>query len=135
MKTLAISLLLGGLLATVGCERKTTQADVQRDVKRAVQTVQQYTFDQRQDFAEKTRKDIERMRVELRDLRARTESESGDAKVNSEAVNDSIQRQLDAADAQLKEISNATESTWKDVRDRTGRLIDDIGDALRRATR
>ncbi len=135
MRALVCSLLLAFGLVMTGCERKTTEADVNRDVKRAADTIQQYAFDQRQDFVEKTRKDIEKMRAELRDLRARTESQSGDAKLKSQQLDDSIQKQLDEADARLRDLNNATQDTWNDVRDRMKGLISDIGDALRRATR
>lgn len=84
--------------------------------KEAAQAMQDYSYAQKADFVDKTKKELVQIEEELDRLYAKVEKSNGAVKADAKIKLDAVREKWAQAKKQLDLAESATESTWDDVK-------------------
>lgn len=143
MSRLAWMLLLPGLCAVLGCERKpadptpgtTTSSDVRRDVDQAAKTADEFSQERKEEFQNKLEQQLEGWEAEIAKLREKGGELKDDAKTNWDQKMADLETKRDAARAKLAEVGTSTAEAWKDVQNGAQSAWEELDQAFREASR
>lgn len=121
---------LAAMLAVTGCDNNGSQSQTaqpstdtssayqsaKQQTKEAVESVKNYTYAQKEEFAQKIKTDMSKIKQQLDQLSTKVESSSIKAKQEAEAKMDALRDQFGKLDKKLDDVEDATESTWDDVK-------------------
>ena len=120
--------ILGAAAFTVGCDRpekSTTETrevtaqqfdKVKAETKEAAQDMKDYAYAQKAEFVGKMQSQLDEINRDLDQLAAKIEKSSDAAKAEAKPKLQALRDQTAKLTKQLDEASNATESTWDDVK-------------------
>jgi TolA-binding protein len=136
-------LMLAGLLAASGCERKpadqtpgkVTSEDVRRDAGQAVETAVEYSRQTKEEFQTKLEARLEELDGEIAKLREKGRDLKDQAKADWDRKMADLQTKRDAARAKLAEVRDASAEAWKDVQKGAQSAWDELDKAFRDASR
>ena len=120
-KHIAISFLAVTAFA-VGCkptEQQSTNEQlgkVQTETKEAAQQMKDYAYAQKADFVAVMRGQLDAINRDLDSLAAKIEASSDAAKAEAKPKLQTLRDQVAGLNTQLEKATNATESTWGDVK-------------------
>ena len=135
-------LLLAGLVAVVGCERKpadrapgkVTSQDVRRDAGQAGNTAVEFSQQAKEEFQRKLDARLKDMDAEIAKLHEKGRELKGDAKVKGDEKLADLEIKRDAARAKLAEVGKSSAEAWKDVEKGAQSAWDEIDKAFRDAS-
>ena len=120
-KHIAISFLAATAFA-VGCkptEQQSTNEQlgkVQTETKQAAQQMKDYAYAQKADFVAVMRGQLDAINRDLDHLAAKIDASSDAAKAEAKPKLQTLRDQVAGLNTQLEKATNATESTWGDVK-------------------
>jgi len=143
MSRFAWMLMLAGLLAAVGCERKpadrtpgkVTSEDVRRDAGQAAKTAAEYSQQTKEEFQRSLETRLKEMDAEVAKLREKGRDLNDEAKAAWDLKIAELEAKRDAARAKLADVGRSTAEAWKDVRKGAQSAWDELEKALRDASR
>ncbi len=104
----------------VGCDKPSTTAQqidkFQNETKQAAQEMKDYTFAQKDEFVKAMHAQLIALDQDLDKLAARIDSASDAIKAEAKPKLQALREQAAKLNQQLADASNATESTWDDVK-------------------
>ena len=115
-------------VVTVGCDSAEKYESKQRasaagqlekaktETKEAAQSMQDYSYAKKDDFVDKTKKELGQIQEELDRLYAKVEKSNADVKADAKTKLDAVREKWAQAKKQLDQAESATESTWDDVK-------------------
>ena len=135
-------LMLAGLLAAVGCERKppdrtsekVTSQDVSRDVGQAVNTAAEFSQQTKEEFQKNLDARLKETDAEIAKLREKGRDLKDEAKANWDQKMAELETKRDAARAKLAEVRDSSAEAWKDVRKGAQSAWDELDKAFREAS-
>ena len=135
-------LLLAGLVAVVGCERKpadrtngkVTSEDVRRDAGQAVNTAVEFSQQAKEEFQRKLDARLKNVDAEIAKLHEKGRDLKGDAKVKWDQKLADLETKRDAARTKLGEIGQSSAEAWKDVQKGAQSAWDEMDKAFRDAS-
>ena len=135
-------LLLAGLVAVVGCERKpadrtpgkVTSEDVRRDAGQAVNTAVEFSQQAKEDFQKNLDAHLKNMDAEIAKLHEKGRDLNGEAKVKWDQKLADLETKRDAARAKLAEVGKSSAEAWKDVQKGAQSAWDEMDKAFRDAS-
>jgi len=136
-------LMLVGLLAAIGCERKpadrapgkVTSEDVRRDAGRAVETTAKYAQQTKEEFQKKLETRLNELDAEIAKLREKGGDRKDEAKAKWDQKMTDLETKRDAARAKLAEVRDSSAEAWKDVRKGAQSAWDELDEAFRDASK
>ena len=134
-------LMLAGLLAAIGCERRTpdrtpgkvTSEDVRRDAGQAVNTAVEYSQQTKEEFQKKLDTRLKELDAEIAKLHEKGRDLKDKAKANWDQKMAELETKRDAARAKLAEVGHSSAEAWKDVQKGAQSAYDDLEKAFRDA--
>jgi hypothetical protein len=118
-KTLLITFLSAAAFV-VGCDKSSTTAQqldkVQAETKQAAQDMKDYTFAQKDEFVKSMQAQLTALDQDMDKLSAKIDSSSDAIKAEAKPKLQVLRDQAAKLNQQLADASNATESTWDDVK-------------------
>jgi TolA-binding protein len=134
--------ILAGLVALTGCERKpadrapgkVTSEDVRRDVGQAVNTAVEFSQQSKEEFQKNLDSRLKNMDVEIAKLREKGRDLKDEAKVKWDQKLADLETKKDAARAKLAEVAQSSGAAWKDVQQGAQSAWDDLDKAFRDAS-
>ena len=136
-------LMLAGLLAAIGCERRTpdrtpgkvTSEDVRRDAGQAVNTAAEFSQQIKEEFQKKLDTRLKELDAEIAKLREKGRDLKDKAKANWDQKMAELETKRDAARAKLAEVGRSSAEAWKDVQKGAQSAWDDLDKAFRDAAK
>jgi DNA anti-recombination protein RmuC len=143
MSRLVWILMLAGLFAAVGCERKSadrtsgkvTPEDVRRDVGQAVKTAAEYFQHTKEEFQKKFEAQLSELDAKIAKLRESGRDLKDQAKANWDRKMADLETKRDAARAKLVQVRDSSADAWKDVQKGAQSAWDELDKAFRDASR
>ena len=143
MSRLVWTLMLAGLVAVTGCERKpadrtpgkVTSEDVRRDAGQAVNTAVEFSQQAKEEFQKNLDARLKNMDAEIAKLREKGRDLKDEAKVKWDQKLADLQTKRDAARAKLGEIGQSSADAWKDVQKGAQSAWDELDKAFKDASR
>lgn len=108
----------------------TTTADLQRELKRALDATKTYTFQQKEWCEAELREVVSNLGDRIDHLRAEAKDAKADVRQRAEAEIARLEKQRDALNDRLATIRSATAETWEDVRGLVGKAVKDLEETL-----
>lgn len=139
MRHLALAVPALLLAVTLGCgERKTRETGgidtsinvTTPPVAEAPPEARDFTFEERQDFAQSIRSQLAELDGQIEQLSAEAKSKGGAV---SDRALERIRAARKAADRNLSKIANATAATWEQVKLNTNRSVENVAEAVESA--
>jgi hypothetical protein len=140
MRHLAISAVGVMLIAVLGCSgKKSSETGGVNDSSINVTTppateapveARDFSFDERQDFAQSIRSQLTELDAQIAQLSAEAKSKGGAV---SDRALERIRAARKAADRNLGKIANATADNWEAVKTSTNRSVEDVAEAVESA--
>ena len=116
---LTITFLCASALV-VGCNKEATTSQqldtAQAKTEAAAQTMQDYTYAQKNQFVEKMQGQLTALKTDLDQLGAKIEKSSDSVKAEAKPKLDALRDQHARLNKQLDEVRNETESSWESVK-------------------
>jgi Skp family chaperone for outer membrane proteins len=136
-------LMLAGVLAAIGCERKAadrtpgkvTSEDVRRDAGQAADTAAEYSRQAMEEFQKKLDTRLKDLDAEITKLREKGRDRKDEAKAKWDQKMTELETKRDAARAKLAEVGHSSAAAWKDVRKGAQSAWDELDKAVRDASR
>ena len=143
MSRLVWMLMLAGLFAALGCERKpadrtpgkVTSEDVRRDAGQAVKTAGEFSQQTKEEFQKKLEARLNAMGAEITKLREKGRGLKNEAKANWDRKMAELKTKRQAASARLAEVGHSSAEAWKDVRKGAQSAWNDLNKAFRDASK
>lgn len=143
MSRFAWILMLAGLFAVLGCERKpadrtpgkVTSEDVRRDAGQAVNTAAEFSQQTKEEFQKKLDAQLKELDAEIAKLQEKGRDLKDKAKANWDQKMADLEKKRDAARAKLAEVGHSTAEGWEDVRKGAQSAWDELDKAFRDASR
>ena len=135
-------LMLAGLLAAGGCERKptnrtpgqVTSEDVRRDVGQAVNTAEEFSQQSKEEFQKNLDARLKNMDAEIAKLREKGRDLKDEAKVKWDQKLADLETKRDVARAKLADVGQSSAEAWKDVQKGAQSAWDELDKAFRDAS-
>jgi len=135
--------LLAGLVALVGCERKpadrapgkVTSEDVRRDVGQAVNTAVEFSQQSKEEFQKNLAARLQEMDTEIAKLREKGRDLKDEAKVKWDQKLADLETKRDVARVKLAEVAQSSAEAWKDVQKGAQSAWDEFDKAFQDASR
>ena len=135
-------LLLAGLVAVVGCERKpadrtagkVTSEDVRRDAGQTVNSAVEFSQQAKEEFQKKLDARLKNMDAEIAKLNEKGRDLKGEAKTKWDQKLADLEPKRDAARAKLAEVGKSSAEAWKDVQKGAQSAWDEMDKAFRDAS-
>ena len=142
MVRFCMMLMLVGLLAAIGCERKpadrtpgkVTSEDVRRDAGQAVETAAEFSQQTKEEFQKKLDARLKELDAEIAKLREKGRDLKDEAKANWDQKMADLETKRDAARAKLAEVGQSSAEAWKDVQKGAQSAWDELDKAFRDAS-
>jgi LPS O-antigen subunit length determinant protein (WzzB/FepE family) len=136
-------LMLAGLFAALGCERKpadrppgkVTSEDVRRDAGQAVKTAEVYSQQTKEEFQKHLDARLNELDAKIAKLREKGRGLKDEAKANWEQKMAKLETKRKAASVKLAAVRHSTAEAWKDVQKGAQSAYDDLDKAFRDAAR
>ena len=136
-------LMLAGLLAAIGCERKpadrtpgkVTSEDVRRDAGQAVNTAAEFSQQTKEEFQKKLETRLKELDAEIAKLREKGRDLKDKAKANWDQKMAELETKREAARAKLAEIGQSSAEAWEDVRKGAQSAWNELEEAVRDASK
>ena len=135
--------ILAGLVAVTGCERKpadrapgkVTSEDVRREVGQAVNTAVEFSQQSKEEFQKNLDTRLKNMDAEIAKLREKGRDLKDEAKVKWDQKLADLEMKRDAARAKLAEVGQSSAEAWKDVQKGAQSAWDELDKAFQDASR
>ena len=135
-------LIVAGLFATSGCERKSaeeppgkiTPEDVRRDAGQAVNTAVDFSQQSKDEFQKKLEARLTNLDAEIAKLREKGRDLKDQAKVDWDRKLADLETKREAARAKLAEVGHSSAEAWKDVKQGAQTAWDDLEKAFQDAS-
>jgi hypothetical protein len=132
------ALMLIGLIAAPGCERKptdqtpgkVTSQDVRRDAGQAVQTATEYSQQTKEEFQKDLNTRLNELDAKIAKLREQGRDLKDEAKVNWDRKMAELETKRKAVNIKLDEIARSSAEAWKDVQKGAQSAWDDLDKAF-----
>src|SRR5579871_205641 len=116
--------MLGGLIATSGCEPKpldqapgkVTSEDVRRDSGNAVETAVEFSRQSKEEFEKKLDARLKDLDTEIAKLHEQGRDLKDQAKANWDRQMAELETKRNATRAKLTEVGHSSAEAWKDIR-------------------
>ncbi len=136
-------LMLAGMFAAVGCERKpadrapgkVTPEDVRRDAGQAVDTAAEYSQQTKEEFQKKLESQLDELDAKIAKLREKGRDLKDQAKADWDRKMADLETKREAAHAKLAEVGHSSAEAWKDVRKGAQSAWDELDKAFRDASK
>ena len=136
-------LMLVGLFAALGCERKpadrtpgkVTSEDVRRDAGQAVKTAAEYSQQTKEEFQKKLEAQLNELDAKIVKLREKGRDLKDRAKADWDQKMASLEMKRKAAGAKLDEVGHSSAEAWKDVQKGAQSAWEDLDKAFRDASK
>ena len=136
-------LILAGLLAAIGCERKTadpmpgkvTSEDVRRDVGQVVDTAAEFSRQTKEEFQKKLDSRLKELDVEIVKLREKGRDLKDKNKADWDRKMAELETKRGAVRTKLDEVGHSSAEAWKDVQKGAQSAYDDLDKAFRDASK
>ena len=136
-------LMVAGLLAPIGCERKTpdrtpgkvTSDDVRRDAGQAVNTAVEYSQQTKEEFRKKLEAQLNELDAKIAKLHEKGRDLKDKAKTNWDEKMAELEMKREAVSAKLAELGRSSAEAWKDVQKGAQSAYDDLDKAFRDAAK
>ena len=136
-------IVLAGLLAAIGCERKpadrtpgkVTSEDVRRDAGQAVKTAAEYSQQTKEEFQKNLDARLNELDAKIARLREKGRNLKDKAKANWDQKMAELETKREAASAKLAEVGHSSAEAWKDVQKGAQSAWDELDKAFRDASR
>jgi peptidoglycan hydrolase CwlO-like protein len=127
------SLLVAALAA--GCQSSTDRpaagAEKQGESTRPVQSAEDFTYAQKDEFVEDMHDALTRIQSEVDRLTAKVAAARGAAKAEAEAKVQALREEANRVSQQLERAKTATEATWDDVSSGIKKSFGELEDSFR----
>ena len=135
-KTLVITFLSTAAFI-VSCDKSQTTSQqmdqVQTETKQAAQDMKSYTFAQKNEFVKAMQTQLTSLNQDLDKLSAKIDGSSDAIKVEAKPKLQALREQAAQLQLQLADASNATESTWDNVKAGSQKAYDALANSFREA--
>ena len=136
-------LMLAGLFAAIGCERKpadrtpgkVTSEDVRRDAGQAVNTAGEFSQQTKEEFQKKLDVRLKELDAQIAKLQEKGRDLKDKAKADWDQKMADLEKKRDAARAKLAEVGHSSAEAWKDVQKGAQSAWDELDKAFRDASR
>ncbi len=143
MSRLVWTLMLTGLLAALGCERKpadrtpgkVTSEDMHRDAGQAVTTAAEYSQQTKDEFQKKLEAQLNELDAKIGKLREKGGNLKDKAKANWDQKMTELETKRKAANAKMVEVGHSSAEAWKDVQKGAQSAYDELDKAFRDAAK
>jgi ribosome-interacting GTPase 1 len=129
-----IGLLTIPVVVPAGASEKPVTGDtVVREAQEAVTATKDYTIQQKDAFQRKVQRELDEMKVRIKQLRGQVKHASGEARADLQKAIGELEKKKDLANKKVKAIHSATASSWEQVKSKTEAAMADLRDSLTRA--
>jgi phage host-nuclease inhibitor protein Gam len=126
--------LISVVVLAAGCNRKESASDqidqLQADTRETAREVQDYSYEQKDEFTEAMRNQLAEINREIEQLAAKIESSSDAVKAEASPKLEALREQSAALGRQIDKAGDATESTWESVKSGTSKAYDSLKDGF-----
>jgi chromosome segregation ATPase len=146
-KRIAISIFSAAAFAvTIGCKGESKTAStanndpaldasarldqLKQDTQQAADSLRDYSYAQKTEYANKLRAELAAMNKELDTLAVRIEGSTASAKGEAKAKLEDVRNRVARLNTRLDELTRATESTWNDVKNGVKSGFDDLKESF-----
>ena len=134
-------MMLAGLLAAIGCDRKppdrtpekVTPEDVRRDAGQAVKTAAGFSQQTKEEFQKKLEAQFNELDAKIAKLRQKGRDLKDKAKANWDQKMAELETKRKAASAKLAEVGHSSAEAWKDVQKGAQSAWDELDKAFDKA--
>jgi hypothetical protein len=134
--------ILSGLVALTGCERKpadrapgkVTSEDVRRDVGQVVNTTVEFSQQSKEEFQKNFDARLKNMDTEIAKLREQGRDLKDEAKVKWDQKLADLETKRDVASAKLADLVQSSAEAWKDVQKGAQSAWDELDKAFQDAS-
>jgi TolA-binding protein len=134
--------ILSGLVALTGCERKpadrapgkVTSEDVRRDVGQVVNTTVEFSQQSKEEFQKNFDARLKNMDTEIAKLREQSRDLKDEAKVKWDQKLADLETKRDVASAKLADLVQSSAEAWKDVQKGAQSAWDELDKAFQDAS-
>jgi methyl-accepting chemotaxis protein len=121
----------------VGCKKEETTSQqldrVKTETKEAARDMKDYTFAQKAEFTENMKDQLAEINRELDQISAKIEKSSAPVKAEAKPKLQALREQTARLNRQLDEATNATESSWNDVKTGFRKGYNELKDGFQQA--
>jgi len=143
MSRLVWMLMLAGLFAAIGCERKPADRtpgkvmseDVRRDAGQTAKTAAEYSQQTKEEFQKKLDTRLNELDAEIAKLREKGRDREDEAKAKWDQKMTELETKRDAARAKLAEVRDSSAEAWKDVQKGARSAWNELDEAFRDASK
>jgi phage host-nuclease inhibitor protein Gam len=126
--------LISVVVLAAGCNREESASDqidqLQADTRETAREVNDYSYEQKDEFTEAMRNQLAEINREIEQLAARIESSSDAVKAETSPKLEALREQAAALGRQIDKAGDATESTWESVKSGTNKAYDSLKDGF-----
>jgi gas vesicle protein len=114
-------------------EIKSSAAEVQQASKNMIDSIQDYTVEQKEALQEQVQDQISNLSDKINDLQAKSENATDEAKAALQEATADLNQKLETVKAQMQQLETATADTWENVKGELSAALRDVEDAYKEA--
>lgn len=142
LKALTASFAVAALLLSLQACKKTeatatanpeTVDSVKQKVKEALQAAKNYTYDHKDEYAQKLQNVVDDVNAKIADLKARAEKAGAEAQAQLQPQIDELRQKGREVQRQLDKVQAATPAAWSEIKTRVSKALEDLQDAFEKA--
>ena len=106
-----------------------TVESVKNKVRDALQAAKNYTYDHKDEYAQKLQGVVDEVNVKLAELKTRAEKAGAEAKTQLQPQIDDLRRRGQEVQKQLDKVKDATPAVWDEIKTGAYKALEELQDA------
>ncbi|MCA1960305.1 MAG: hypothetical protein LDL33_05880 [Desulfomonile sp.] len=107
-----------------------TGAEVGKEVSDAAEKTKAFASQQVETYTKEMQAKLDTLSKRIKELKEKAKTATGDAQAKSQQVIADLQSKMDVARQELKDVGTAGADTWKDVKTRFDKLMENLNKAF-----
>jgi len=114
-------------------EIKSSAAEIQQESKNMINSIQDYTMEQKEALQKQVQAQINNLSDKINDLEAKSENATDEAKATLQEATADLNQKLETVKVQMQQLENATAETWENVKGELSAAMRDVEAAYNEA--
>ena len=114
-------------------EIKSSAADIQQASKNMIDSIQDYSIEQKEVLQKQVQDQINNLSDKINDLQAKSENATDEAKAALQEATADLNQKLETVRGQIPQLENATAETWENVKGELSAAMRDVEAAYNEA--
>ena len=114
-------------------EIKSSAAEIQQESKNMINSIQDYTMEQKEALQKQVQDQINNLSDKINDLEAKSENATDEAKATLQEATADLNQKLETVKVQMQQLENATAETWENAKGELSAAMRDVEAAYNEA--